>query len=356
MEKEKRRLMSNIRNNCKKGRDSLRRWLSLLCLCLLAAVPAARAESLPAAISQRDSRFHTSDYRYGDRVFKENGCGPALLTNALLASLRITDEDQAAALMLDMMRLLCAPEDTSMVKLQLYCLGYLTDLLHAPDRYGTSYPALGQTLHAWGGELTWTQQRITPEDVSSLLDTSCSAPRLVLGTLSKTDRWRTLCEMADLLERAGYGDARIVVGHLAAGTEDTQGPSRSGKVGHYVCLSIAPGEFCRTSAFEVLDSQPRALDGEEAGAGTPYKRLYGFTGGSDARYDLRAFRNSFAVERLQPAMVRITPTGETNDALICLLADEERSREQRLEDWAALLEPVLFYGDGCLFLSLPPTI
>ncbi len=127
MEKEKRRLMSNIRNNCKKGRDSLRRWLSLLCLCLLAAVPAARAESLPAAISQRDSRFHTSDYRYGDRVFKENGCGPALLTNALLASLRITDEDQAAALMLDMMRLLCAPEDTSMVKLQLYCLGYLTE-------------------------------------------------------------------------------------------------------------------------------------------------------------------------------------------------------------------------------------
>ncbi len=334
----------------------MRRWLCFVLLCLLMATPGARAETLPAAISQRDVRFHTGEYRYGDRAFRENGCGPASLTNALVAALRITDEDQAAALLLDMMRLLCAPEDTSMVKLQLFRLGYLTDLLHAPDRYGTGYPALRQALEEWGGQLIWLEKRITAEDVAAWIAEPCPVPRLVLGTLSKTDRWHTLCEMADILDQAGYGDARLVVGHLAAGTEDTQGPFRSGKVGHYVCLSIAPDEFCRTSTFDVLDSQPRALDGEEAGANTPYLRLYGFTGGTSARRDLRDFRSGFTVERLQTAMVRITPSGETGDALAALLADADCAREQRLDGWAALLEPVLFYGDGCLFLSLPPTV
>lgn len=333
----------------------MRRRLSLLLLCLLTVFSCAHGEALPAAISQRDLRFHTGEYRYGDRAFRENGCGPASLTNALLASLHITDEDQAAALLLDMLHLLCAPEDASMVKLQLFRLGYLTDLNNAPDRYGTGYPALSETLEAWGGQLTWSQQRMTADDLAELIATPCSSPRLVLGTLSKTDRWRTLCEMADLLDQAGYDDACIVVGHLAAGTEDTQGPFRSGKVGHYVCLSISPGEFCRTSIFDVLDSQPRALDGEAAGANTPYLRLYGFTGGSSARRDLREFRNGFTVERLQVAMVRITPAGETRDALMSLLADGDNPRAQRLDAWAALLEPVMFYGDGCLFLSLPPT-
>lgn len=321
----------------------------VLALLMLAAVPARAAEIADlAVVSQWDERFFGKEYMYGGNHFRFSGCGPASVANALIAVLGVTDDDTATGLTRDVLYLLTRYQPNKH-RMQIRALNYLnfTDPAQIADPL---YPTLNRLLQDYNGLILYSDQPITTAELEKYVYRLNGHKALFHSALSKTNRWAQICAMARVLLDNGYEDADIVIAFQGAGTVKTRGPFRSGTSGHYLSVYIPLREFVEEGAFYVLDSMPRALDGEDyAPNQLPYMLKYDFAGSQLYYGSLREFNERFTVERVKNTIVRVRPIGE---ALAAFNAAGEDERD------IDLLEPYLeeyavFVNTSHIMFSLP---
>lgn len=330
----------------------LRRFTAcLLALLMLATVPAHAAEVDDLAIlSQYDERFFSNDFRYNDNYFRYGGCGPSSIANGLIAALGVTDQDLATGIFRDVLYLL-AGSNPSVRAIQVASLNALNFDGTIPKDFSEQYPSLSAALGDFGGACRYVDGYLTAESLQKLLmRTYTGRQTLYHSSINRANHWETLCAIADMLMNMNLEDGVIVVAFQGAGTVSTAAPFRSGTSGHYLSLYIQVKEFCESGAFYVLDSFPRALEGEAYGSNLPYATTYDFVGKQTRYLSLTPFNELFEVERVQPTIIRVQPCGEALAAA---------NFATRLGAYVVnsllpyLNRVVLFFGTPRIFIALP---
>lgn len=325
----------------------LRRLTACLLALLLLGAASAQA-AMPddlAILSQWDERFLDRDFYYNNNHFRFGGCGPASVTNALIAVLGVTDQDLAGGIERDVLYMLTnrRPAQSGIILSNLSYLGTFGTSSELDGRY----PSLSQAVQEYGGRFLYTDGKVTPETLAEVLPTINGRKTLYHGTLAHENRWANLCGMVRVLAENDYEDAVIVLGRLGAGTSTTQGPFRSGSAGHYLGLYLSVREFREEGVFYVLDSLPRALAGEDYAPNTPpYMLPYDFVGPQKYSTSLEEFSLNFSVERVQTTIVRVRPSGQARVAM------------KFTSDPIGILQPYLerllvFFSTSPIFISLP---
>ena len=331
----------------------LRRYLAcfLAFLCLTTASGHALAMNAVtdlAIMSQWDEHFWNSDFIYHNNHFRFGGCGPASVGNGLIAALDVTDEEQAVAIMRDLLYLMTKSRPAKN-KISLYLLDYLD---FPAGRWATAderYPALNQALTDSGYSFRYYNSNITAQNLPSFLPASGS-PTVIHGSFSKDDRWESIREIIQVLTDAGYEDARIVLSFLGAGTSGTQSPFRSGSGGHYLCVCVQMADFLQSGEFYVLDSLPRALAGEDFASGQTFQLQYDFVKKQNPSASLEEFNTLFEVKRIKPTIVQPVPIGE---ALSAVEVAEQSGALPGDALMPYLSQVMQFYGDSYIFITLP---
>lgn len=325
----------------------------LMAFLLLFAAPARAAElgnvADLAILSQLDDRFQVDYYRYNNNFFRYGGCGPASVTNGLIAALDVTDPELAAGMLKDVLTLLTRMPH-SKYGMQIAKLDYLNFSVPQIIRGDDMYPSLTQALQDFGGAIRFLEGYVTVPALEEAL-ASVQGQRTVLhGTLGSSDRWALLNSLITTLMEAGYEDARIVVAYLGAGTIETKSPFRSGTAGHYLDICLPLEYFCETGEVYVLDSLPRALEGEPFGFDEFYAVQYDFLRRQTYENSLIEFNALFRVERVQPTIVKTVPIGEAAEAREAAVSAGTRPLDALLP----YLDKVInFHGTSHIFITLP---
>lgn len=330
----------------------LRRLTAFLTALLLLSAPLARAAEIGdlAILSQWDERFQTNDYRYNNNYFRFGGCGPASVANGLIAALDVTDQELAAGILYDALRVV-ANIPPSRNRMQINRLRYLNFTAEQISAGAVQHPSLSAALQAFGGSIRYHEGYLTPEKLEQFLAGLNGEKAILHGSLTGTDRWAVLCEMIRTLLEAGYDDARLVVSYLGAGTEDNQSPFRSGTAGHYLSICVPLDTFCETGSFFVLDSMPRALFDEPYGPDEAYAIQYDFVIKVQKPWaTLTPFNQLFSVERVQPTIVEVVPKGESSFAVL-VAGEKGIPTVDAIEPY--LSRVVQFHGSSHLFIVLP---
>lgn len=321
----------------------MRRMIALglsLCLLLLAALPAHGEELATLDIlSQYDSRLANHTYTYDQHRFSARGCMPASITNALLAV--FGQETDSLGLLLEVMTLLAPYHRPKLYPISVNGLSYLLD-----NEQDARYPILNGLLEKAPCVLHLEKLLCQSAEVLEALARQ-DGPVLLTGRATLREQWGDVVSLAGALQQAGYGGARLAMAALTVGTPSTQAPFRTSAAGHYAAVYLQVDEFCRTGAFYLLDSYPRAIAGESWGPGTPYSKPYPFCEKSFL-WEFTAFNNTWTVERVAPAVVRVTPS----EAASALAASQEEGQAMLalLPEW---LQLVPFYGHSYAFLLSP---
>lgn len=327
----------------------LRRLVACLLaiMCLTGATALAAGPYDLAILSQWDERFYDNDFYYNDNQFRFGGCGPASVTNALVAVLDVTDQDLAAGMERDVMYLLTDHRPAHNT-INIARLSYLNSA-DGPLALDPRYPSLNQALLEYNGRFIYDGLNVTAVDIEEALGYLDGSKALYHGTMAKSNFWPGLVEIVDLLMSCGYQNSLIVVGFLSAGTETTAGPFRSGTAGHYLSLYIHVQEFAQAGTFYVLDSFPRALEDEPCGTrDATYNYTYDFVNTSSRPSALAAFTENFELERIQPTVLRVLPTGEARDAL-----RHHADDEQPIDALLPYLDNIVkFYNSPHIFIVL----
>lgn len=330
-----------------------RRFFALLTAFLILFAPLARADLGDVAdlaiLSQWDERFQDETFRYGTAYFRYGGCGPASVANGIIAALDITDQDQAAGILRDVLYLLTKslPKKN---RVFISHLNYLTATKGVLTELNERYPWLNRAVRDFGGTILYHNGFINAKTLPALLPTANDIPVVIHGDFTSDNRWTTIREVIQTLTDAGYEDARIVLAFLPAGTYDTQSPFRSGTVGHYLSICVPMADFLETGEFYVLDSLPRALYKEAFGQDETFITQYDFAGPQKFFNSLDEFNTLFRVERVTDTIVKPVPIGEALKAL-----------NSAREDGAVPLDGLLpyltgfmgFNGTSHIFITLP---
>lgn len=294
----------------------LRRLTACLMAFLLfsAALP-ARAHAYVrdlATLSQYDERFYSSDFNYNNNYLRFGGCYPSSVTNALIGALDVTNEDLAMGMLWDVMHLLTngIPATRRAQLSYLRYLDFTTEQIAAGDE---RYPALSEALIDFGGSIHYHSGYVEPEHLAAFLEKRGDERTIFHGSFARDEFWPYLCEMAEVLFAAEEWNATIVVAGIGAGTVTTRAPFRSGEAGHYLSLYFPIWEFSANGTFYVLDSFPRALEGEPYGPGEEYLLTYDFIDRQKYATSLDSFNERFSVNRVTPTIVRVDPINEAMD-------------------------------------------
>lgn len=326
--------------------------LFLLLTAIAAPLPAAAADApLPATISQQDDRF--SEWMYQGVSYASGGCGPSSVTNALLTALNVTDEDTAASIAQEMLLLLCSPYDPAAADMTISRLSRL-DSTKLADL--SRYPALHALMSAYPGQVTYLTEEADASALTSWLQPGVQ--QLIICPMDREKRWQRLCQMTDLLYYGGFADATITLSHISAGNIETAGAFRSGRAGHYVSLHVPVREFTEEGAFYLLDSLPRALEGETYGDDEVFHQPYDFLTASGRAAGMRPFCRSVLPQRLSPTLIRLVPQGDALNAFTAALQaldPADASTLTALDDARiAYLKTTHLMGSSMLFIHLIP--
>lgn len=318
-------------------------------LLLLAAAPVHAAEVDELAIlSQWDERLYDSAFRYNNNYFRFGGCFPASAANGVIAALGVTDQDQAAGIFRDVLYLL-TNNSPARQKVQIGRFSYLNIApgeLPENERYST----LNQTLQDFGGLIRYADTYMNAERLGQALAEIGGQKALLHGSLTRDGLWPNLCAMVETLIDAGHEDAVMVVASIGAGTASTRAPFRSGTSGHYLCLYLPVKSFSETGVFYVLDSMPRALEGEPYAPEMLYKFTYDFIGRQNYSTSLDDFNALFAVSRVLPTIVRVDPINEALDAVNAAQGGDVLPSSALM---TYLDQVVTFFGTSHIFFTLP---
>ena len=302
-----------------------------------------------ATISQYDERFYGSDFNYNNNYLRFGGCYPSSVTNALIAALDVTDDELAMGMLWDVLHLLTNGNPGTR-QAQLAHLRYLNFSAREISAGDEKYPALSEALIDFGGSIHYQEGYVEPEHLAAFIEENGDQLAIFHGSFARAEFWPYLCEMAEVLFAADRTDATIVVAGIGAGTVTTRAPFRSGEAGHYLSLYFPIQEFSRDGNFYVLDSFPRALEGETYGPNGDYAVTYDFIDKQKYATSLDAFNERFTVSRVTPTIVRIDPINAAKEDFI-----DADNRDAYLPLTALLphLAYATFFGTSHIFVVLP---
>ena len=324
---------------------------SLLCLMLLFAVSCGHADHGDASseaylarlgiLSHHDPALDKAQYMYRGHHFWENGCLPASVTNALTAAFGV-DELDSAVLLRDVLVQMAPDHRPNQYAIELSRLSSLFSA-DVPD----SCPALQQLSRSMTA-VADAEQRLSGAEMAQQLTALGDSRVALMFTMSIRSNWERVLEITDALYDAGLPQARLTLCNMTLGVPDTSAPFHSsGKAGHYAALYFEAGEFHDSGTFYLLDSYPRALEGDSYFPGDAlYREQYPFV--SSRKY--QAFNNLYHVTHVTPTVVRLALHTEALADLAELAGQPEARTNLRLRQ----LKPVVFYGTAAkAFLVLP---
>lgn len=332
----------------------LRRLLAAVLFLCVFSIPALADEiddylSSCDILSQFDQRFDNNDYAYVRHHFWENGCLPSSVTNALAAAFG-SSEISTPALLKEVMTLLAPNHNPRQNAVDIKRLSYLYE-----GGRDSAYPTLNGFLDNVSS-ITHVESDLSAPALLERLTAQGDSRVALTFNLTIRKNWERVLEITDALYNAGYHDARLVLCNITVGTPGTVAPFRSvGAAGHYASLFFSVREFYESGVFYLLDSYPRALDGEVYGKGNLYAAKYAFVN-TDAP-GFQAFNALYQVAHVTPTVVKVALLPDSLGALTALADDPTRTAAElaaaRLEMRLNQLSPCMFYGTGVAFLVLP---
>lgn len=335
-----------------------------LALCALLALPAAAEGALfppladpvdqymqrLAVMSQQDELVRALPYN-GDTV-ENRGCGPVAAANPLIAALGVTDKEDAAQLVYEVMAVLTPKRQ---YRRKPIAIERMTRVLHQQDRAASTedFPQLAQRVGHYPGEIISGNDDLTAAYVSRIIeDSGGGSLPLLAGRMYVQDSWEETVRILYALHDARLDDALVCLGFGGAGTAATGAPLRTSGKGHYLGACIHVGTFIRTGAAYILDSLPRALAGEPFGPAYTCHVAYRFLEDDPAS----PFNSTFAPSRISPTVIKLSLQPDQLGALNALQQQAFASPEEKAEALIALhtrqLAPLKLFGRCTMLVSL----
>ena len=324
--------------------------LTLLCIALILPAHAETTGEYLASLdimSQLDTRLDNGHYRYNKKPFRQNGCQPASIANALLASFGDTSLD-APAFLLETLRMLSPKHDPNLELIHIGKISYLSSGKPHED-----FPLMNAKIQSLDHLIATPYVLETDKMLEQML--GLGDTRYMLTTrYSIKKHWDWLVDFTEALNDNGLGNIRYAHASLGAGTPGTSAPFRAaGAAGHYIAVYLEVAEFCETGTLYLLDSFPRALKGEPYGEEEIYGKRYEFCMSRNER-ELAHFNNVYDVERISPTVLKVSLKP---DALQALQAQREAVKADPAQRDALIalrveqLTPLQFYGSGLVFIT-----
>lgn len=255
-----------------------------------------RAVQRLAVMSQRDEAFE--HVKYNDGLLKIRGCLPVSMANSVIAALGVSDRETAIGMVKETAELLVFPKSRGKAAAE---LRYLPTLMSPQERTAQAdkYPFMAETMGRYPGEIRFLEDDLSAEALEEQLS-AMESPCMLVGRLEVYPDWTEMIRAAAKLDAMGHGDARILIAYAGAGTESSGAPLRSGESGHYLTLMMNVRSFLEEGRIYVLDSLPRAIEGEESGYTMVLRRPYPFW------QDRTDFRKMFVAGRISPTVIRLS--------------------------------------------------
>lgn len=284
-----------------------------------------------SVMSQRDAAFEGVIYNNG--YLSARGCQPVSLANALIAVLGIEDEQIAAGLVRETADLLVIPNQRNRMRIE---LGRIPMLLSTEERrqQEEEYPFLARTVGAYRGCIQTADGQL---DADMLLQFANDAdgPFVLTGRMTVYPAWTELLNLIACLHEMGRDDALVCLANVGAGTQKSGAPLSLGESGHYLTVMMHVGTFMQEGRIYVLDSLPRALEGETSGYEYVLRSPYPFT------QRMKAFNETLQAARIRETVIKLT------------MHDRRAWSEAGTEIKAKMLGPLILYGPGVVMISVP---
>lgn len=324
----------------------MRKVLAAVLLILLCFAPQAWAEGHPldeqmrrlSVMSQRDEAI--ANIKYSNVNVQQAGCKPVSVVNGMVAALGIADREVAAALVRETISLLVPQGQKNKGAISLHAIDRLFDPERRWERQA-GWPGLETALAPYEGGVH-VLGKTDAQAVIAQLD-GADGPRLLVGLMGVQDDWGEVLSIVSFLHERGMDGAIISLACLGAGPDSHSAPLRSGKFGHYLSVMIPVGAFMEDGTVYVLDSLPRALEGEPYGGAEVLRAQYAFVAGG--RKDA-AFNETFEAVRVSPTVIRLSLRPQALETLH--LAAPDRMEDTR----RALMRPLRLLGSGVVMVAL----
>lgn len=291
--------------------------------------PIDRAVQQLCVMSQRDEAFEGLNYNGGLMIYR--GCQPVSLTNALVASMGVTDKQEASEMVIELTHLLVSQKNRKKGRIELERLDELLSQ-EARLQQAEAYPQLAKVIGGYEGEITLIADAL---DAQTVGDYFAQHPQdMLVGRLNVYPDWTAMLEIAQRLHEMGLDDAWVSLANVSAGRKNSGTPLGSGESGHYLTLMLHVGSFVQEGRIYVLDSLPRALEGEESGRAFVLRSPYPFT------QKRGGFKKLFDAGRISETVIRLTPK------------DTQAWQSAPIEAREEMLEPLVLYGLGILMITV----
>lgn len=320
----------------------MRRFLLLLLVAALLPVHAlceTGAERLATLdiISQRDPRLTDEKYFYMGMLFRIGGCKPSSVTNTLTALLATPDTD-VPKLLTELRKGLTYQEDASIEMFR------LETCLNKPRESATELRKMLQQVTSIHFVDAATDD-VTPSQLIRKYAPTEDVHPLIIREMTVDKNWSWLLEMAGELCAQGHPDARFALSTASAGTDESDGPFRSGTSGHFITIYFQAEEFHKEGTFYLLDSLPRAMEGD----------IYGYFEHYPSRYPFlvdkhRAFGKTYDATRIIDTVLQFKLNEAERARLDSIAPSNSEARTAvRLEQIKALI----LYGRAHFMLYIP---
>lgn len=328
------------------GRSMKRGFLALLLAVLCACTAGGRAaENAPmdawmrnlSVMSQRDDAV--AELAYNTATVQRRGCMTVSLANGMITTFGVTDPETAAGLVRETIALLVPRHLRGKAPIDLPGLPDLLDpALRAGER--EAYPNLAKTVGAYRGGVRYLGGLLRTQEVLCGLD---GTQTLIVGRMNVYPDWTEAVQLLMGLHERGMDEAMLCLACIGAGTKCSGAPLRTGQSGHYLTVFFHVGSFAEDGTVYVLDSLPRALEGEPYGLTCEVHTRYPFVDDSPAN----GFSRNYRAVRISPTVIRLSFTQEALDVLHA--EPEETELAQRVK----LMKPLILFGPGVAMLHLP---
>lgn len=319
----------------------MRRFLLLLLIIALLPLPALcesgadRLANLPI-LSQRDPRLMDDEYHYMGMYFRIGGCKPASVINSLIALLGTSDTDELH-LVKEIRKGMAFQSDSSIDMFR------MKDWLTNPRESATELRTMLRQVTRIEF-IDAARQDVTPRTVISRSVPNADDHPLIIREMAVETNWEWVIDMAAELCRQGHPDARFVLSTVGAGTDETNAPFRYGNSGHYITLYFQAEEFHQEGTFYLLDSVPRALEGDIHGYFEHYPTRYAFV----SEY-FRDFSKLYTAARITDPVLQFRLREDAQTKLSGLTSGTPAWKQLRLSQ----MKPVIVYDKAYFMLYIP---
>lgn len=327
-----------------------KRWMAVLLAAalLLPGLAWAEEEAQLSAFDQRaaswmmirqnDRRYDNWRYDWNKDRLSVRGCGPVSITNALIAAYDITEQEQVDIVLREALYLLADHHAPALMGM------YVNNMAEFVTMEQADYPTLWSYQQGYTEHCTFSDEDMDLAAVRAIADPILDKGEsvMVIGYLGARTRWRVIAELCAWLNEIGRGDAMVLLPYVSGGTLSTEAPFCT-KDGHYMTICVQAEEYARCGGVYLLDSLPRAIQGEYYKNNTYYSQ-YNFV----QAYRCYGFRCTYDVKRIRQEIIKMELMPELLEELNGLSGEARIARETEH------LEKIAMYGAGILMVCLPP--